>query len=302
MKTKKIVVLLCIIGIITSMMIPAALAADFSGDWIMKVQKIDVVDRLETTQTMTNYDGSTYEQTFTDEPTDGFCYAVVTIGVTKQSIDASAFPINEIRLNVSGGGTFACCTSNSFLRNHNYDIFESTSLLVSDVGALCFEIPESYLGDNGDGWYVSYNNLESAPYYAGAVQEVPYAQNEVDAQEQYEAAVLREYEEVGPLSLQNAMIVQDLYGNAPLTAIALFDTETACDVTVTVHGKTSEADITYSVGDVVTQHQVPIFGLYAGMENRVTITAGEESWDHYITTDRFPIVLIWKFWQMSLII
>lgn len=110
----------------------------------------------------------------------------------------------------------------------------------------------------------------------------------MDVQEQYEAAVLRDYATVGPLSLDEAMIVQDLYGNAPLTAVALFDTETACDVTVTVHGKTPEADITYTVGDVVTQHQVPIFGLYAGMENRVTIQAGQESTDHYITTEPIP--------------
>lgn len=93
---------------------------------------------------------------------------------------------------------------------------------------------------------------------------------------------------MGPLSLDKAMIVQNLYGNAPLTAVALFDTEAACDVTVTVHGKTPEADITYTVGDVVTQHRVPIFGLYAGLENRVTITAGGESYDHYITADPIP--------------
>lgn len=153
---------------------------------------------------------------------------------------------------------------------------------------MCFEIPESYLGNSGGGWYVSYENLESAPYFSDAVQEVPYAQNDVDAQEQYEAAVLSQYNSVGPLSLENAMIVQDLYGNAPLTAVALFDTEAPCNVTVTVHGKNPEADITYTVGDVVTQHQVPIFGLYAGMENRVTITAGEESTDHYITTAPIP--------------
>lgn len=158
-KMRRPVLWLCIVAVLVSMMVPAVSAADSSADWTMKIQKIDVVDRLETTQIMTNYDGSTYEQVYTDEPSEGFCFAVVTIGMTKQSVDALAFPVNEIQLNVSEGEMFACRTSNNFLKNHNYDIFETASLLVSDVGALCFEIPEDYLGDNGGGWYVSYDNL-----------------------------------------------------------------------------------------------------------------------------------------------
>lgn len=284
---KRILSFICLFCMVFSIIAPSAAAADTPNDWIMNIQNIDIVERLESTQTMTNYDGSTYTETYVDEPTDGNCFVIVLVALTKQNVGASGLPVNEIQLNVEGK-SFSAESSSNFLKNHNYDTFESASVLVSDMGALCFEIPESYLGSNGDGWYVSYGDLTSAPYMADLVQEIPYGKNDVEIQEQYEAAVLSQYNSVGPLSLNNAMIVQDLYGNAPLTAVALFDTDTACDVTVTVHGKTPEADITYTVGDVVTQHQVPIFGLYAGMENKVTITAGNESYDHYITTDPIP--------------
>ncbi len=184
-KLKKLAALLCLVGILVSMVVPTALAVDFVSGWTIKIQKIDVVDRLETEKIVENYDGSTSTEIFTDEPAEGYCFAVVTIGLEKQSVDALGFPVNEIQLNVSGEGAFVCRTSNNFLKNHNYDIFASTSLLVTDVGALCFEIPERYLVDNGDGWYVSYRDLESAPYMADAAQKVPYVPNDVDAQEQY---------------------------------------------------------------------------------------------------------------------
>lgn len=103
-KLRRSILWLCIVAMVVSVMAPTAFAADSSTDWTMNIQKIDVVDRLETTQTMTNYDGSTYDQVFTDEPGEGNCFAVVTIGVSKQSADASAFPINEIQLNVPVGG------------------------------------------------------------------------------------------------------------------------------------------------------------------------------------------------------
>lgn len=99
-KIRKSVSWLCIVAIMVSIMAPAAFAADYSTDWTMKVQKIDVVDCLKTTQIMTNYDGSTYEQEYIDEPSEGYCFAVVTIGITKQSDDAVALPVSEVRLNV----------------------------------------------------------------------------------------------------------------------------------------------------------------------------------------------------------
>lgn len=69
---------------------------------------------------------------------------------------------------------------------------------------------------------------------------------------------------------ENPLIVVNPYGNAPLSAVAVFSTDEAVGGSVTVHGKAQEDDI---VGrfDASKEHFVPIYGLYAGAVNRVTL-------------------------------
>lgn len=263
-----------------------ALKAD-NSNWSLSINDIDVVEKLETVQTLTSYDGSIYTETYTDEPTQGNCFAVVLMSIKSNGVTGEQLNVNEIELYV-GDKAYTSVENSSFLKNYNYTTFGSDMLTTSSVGAICYEIPEEYVNNTGDGWYIQYNSYKSPAYSSDAILDIPVSSNSVDIQEEYEQAILNEYNKKGLVTLQDAMIVQDVYGNAPLTAIALFDTDTACDVTVKVHGKNPEADITYTVGDIVNHHQVPIFGLYAGIKNTVTITAGDEVAVHYIITDPIP--------------
>ena len=64
-------------------------------------------------------------------------------------------------------------------------------------------------------------------------------------------------------TLEEPLVVVDPYGNAPLSAIAVFTTEQEIGGTVTARGRMPEDDISGSFAPATT-HFVPIFGLYAG--------------------------------------
>ena len=72
-------------------------------------------------------------------------------------------------------------------------------------------------------------------------------------------------------SLEDALIVVNPYGTAPLSAVAVFTTEEACGGTVTVKGKSPENDVTGTFEED-TDHIVPIYGLYSGQATEVEIT------------------------------
>lgn len=72
------------------------------------------------------------------------------------------------------------------------------------------------------------------------------------------------------------------FGNAPLSAIAAFYTQKACEVKVTVKGKPAsgdaiQADVSYTVSGKTQNHVVPIIGLFGNYENTVILEAGEET-------------------------
>ncbi len=98
-------------------------------------------------------------------------------------------------------------------------------------------------------------------------------------------------------TLDASNVIVNAYGNSPLTALALFETDTKCSVTVTVKGKTEATDISSSVDKPTTTHRVPIVGLYPNMENTVIIQLFDEngkelsSKELKIKTDPLPTTL-----------
>lgn len=264
-------------------------AAAASDPWAISINRITLAAELRTVETKRAYDGTLYEVEYVNTPTEGMCYAVVTMTASK--LDPSAtLDLSSARLYLKNGGSYLCLADSAFLSDHNYTVFGSDRLLVSASGSIAFEIPEDSLQADTDGWYLVCGGITSGASNSAA-SEVPQSSMEVARQDEIEAAVLARYEAARKATLANAMVVQDVYDNAPLTAVALFETEAACSVTVTVQGHTDDADITYTVGGEVTHHEVPIFGLYAGETNTVTVTAGEESHDLSITTEDVPAKL-----------
>ena len=72
-------------------------------------------------------------------------------------------------------------------------------------------------------------------------------------------------------TLEDALIVVNPYGTAPLSAMAVFSTEEALGGTVTVKGKSQENDV-IGTFEAETDHMVPIYGLYSGQATEVVIT------------------------------
>lgn len=72
-------------------------------------------------------------------------------------------------------------------------------------------------------------------------------------------------------NLKDSDIIVNAYGNSPLTALALFNTDKECKVKVTVKGDHDYTDVTGEVSELSKSHRVPIVGLYANRTNKVVI-------------------------------
>ncbi|MCR5691663.1 MAG: aryl-sulfate sulfotransferase [Eubacterium sp.] len=74
----------------------------------------------------------------------------------------------------------------------------------------------------------------------------------------------------GQYQFPDMFMVVNPYGEAPLTALVLFETEKECQVRVTVKGKTEDADYTYDL-PAYKKHRVPVLGLYENYTNKVLV-------------------------------
>lgn len=70
----------------------------------------------------------------------------------------------------------------------------------------------------------------------------------------------------------NPYIKVNPYENAPLSALMIFHTDQAAQVSYKIIGKSSKTTISNKVDGYETNHQVPIVGLYAGYTNKVEVT------------------------------
>lgn len=89
-------------------------------------------------------------------------------------------------------------------------------------------------------------------------------------------------------SLTDSDIIVNAYGDSPLTALALFNTEQDCKVKVTVTGDSKETDVTGTVDELTKVHRVPIVGLYANRTNKVVIDLLDQD-DNVIQTKTFNV-------------
>lgn len=106
---------------------------------------------------------------------------------------------------------------------------------------------------------------------------------EFSAQDATDALILQELHS-GAYSAEEPLILDNPYGCSPLTALAVFTTETPASVHVHVTGKTSDADVDHDLTSLETDHLVPIYGLYPDYLNTVTLTVTDASGEKTTTT------------------
>lgn len=87
-------------------------------------------------------------------------------------------------------------------------------------------------------------------------------------QAEVDAMLLKEAEVGYPFD--DPLVVVNPYGNAPLSAVAVFSTEEEVGGTITVKGREPEDDITGTF-EPATTHFVPVYGLYEGGATRVEL-------------------------------
>ncbi len=97
---------------------------------------------------------------------------------------------------------------------------------------------------------------------------------ETHAQVKTDAMILgelqtRDYKPAEPL------VVENPYCASLLTAPVAFTTDAPMCVRVQVQGKTIDADIDRDFQALQTQHPLPVYGLYAGHTNTVTLTVAD---------------------------
>ncbi len=97
-------------------------------------------------------------------------------------------------------------------------------------------------------------------------------------------------------TFQNPLIIKDPFNRAPLTAVAVFSTEEAAIIKLTVEGDKS-SDSIENTFQASKRHRIPIIGLYPGRTNKVKleiIIAGNvvETKDLSIVTKALPKALL----------
>lgn len=92
-------------------------------------------------------------------------------------------------------------------------------------------------------------------------------------------------------TLDNPNIILNPYGNSPLSAIILFETDEELPVTITIIGKDNLS--TYkNTFKSSKKHYLPIYGLYPNTINNIEIKCGNETKNITIETDALPEELL----------
>jgi len=82
-------------------------------------------------------------------------------------------------------------------------------------------------------------------------------------------------------------VILNPYGTSPLTALVIFETKDLTAPTITIHGKDEDTTITNTFKPA-KKHILPIYGLYADYNNKITISINGTQRSFYIQTEALP--------------
>ncbi|ALX49692.1 aryl-sulfate sulfotransferase [Lentibacillus amyloliquefaciens] len=174
----------------------------------------------------------------------------------------------------------------------------ATFVVLAVIMVIFFVVIE-YTGENSDDATIGTDEkVETSESTAvsfhpdGEVEQLSVSDTRrMDEQKELEAAYQEEFEK-GSHSLDNPLVKLDPYGAAPLTAVAMFETDEPAKTTVTVEGKDEYSDIERSFDNYRTTHTIPVLGLYPNYENTITIETTAKSGEtstHSFTIETEPL-------------
>ncbi len=89
-----------------------------------------------------------------------------------------------------------------------------------------------------------------------------------------EQAILAE--QGGGYTASEPLVLVNPYGQAPLTALLIFETEMAAAIDILIPGTSPETTFAHSFEQMQTSHQIPVYGLYGGQVNQIELTVNYE--------------------------
>ena len=109
------------------------------------------------------------------------------------------------------------------------------------------------------------------PAYATPSATLAFANKAIAKQEKAEED-LRAYYQAGKFTFSEPMVIQDPFQAAPLTALVIFDTPENSQISIHVPGHTLKAAVDVTFAGYQQHHEIPIYGLYAGTLNHVSMS------------------------------
>jgi arylsulfate sulfotransferase len=109
------------------------------------------------------------------------------------------------------------------------------------------------------------------PVYAASEKTLTHVKDAVARQQTIEQEIRAAYQ-AGSFTFSAPLVLQDPYQTAPLTALLIFTTPENSQISIHVPGKTPEAAVEFTFPGFEKYHQIPVYGLYAGTLNHVTLS------------------------------
>ncbi len=110
--------------------------------WSVNLLKYEVKDKLEITDTVTQYIGSTQEL-HQQYPDAGDVYLIMDLSVSKQNAESTSFDWSQLTVQDSAGKTYPRMSNDTFLEPFKYTPRMTGLVMIMGVnqGWVCYEIP-----------------------------------------------------------------------------------------------------------------------------------------------------------------
>jgi arylsulfate sulfotransferase len=119
------------------------------------------------------------------------------------------------------------------------------------------------------------NNLPTQDFTLSE-KTTTFIQAAVQKQQKTEKEI-KAYEQSGKYTFDQPLIIQNPYGSSPLTALVIFDTPDSLQISIHIPGKTSQASVDFTFDGFNKHHEIPVYGLYADSDNRVTLVGKDQA-------------------------
>lgn len=286
---KKSIAMILIFAILLLHTIDIKTVSALEDVWDIYITNISQENELVTDESVTLYTGDIQIVTHTDTANDSNVFLMLNLYVNKTKTDTSVFNVSNASI-VVGSGVEIQQIDSGFLSNHDKTPFSKNDVRFGESdGWIVFEIDENL--DLSDA-VLKINGIELDLQVIKITKSndetnINITENIMEQQWEIEKQLLADYNQ-STYDLQNPYVILDPYNWAPLSALALFESDKPARVSVEVLGKDVYSTITHDFDEYNAFHQVPILGLYPDYTNTVTVTLTYE--DGVVESSSFDVV------------